>query len=136
MYLIILKYSSEDLHLVSPRGTCRQGNKSFFRTLCRSRHSVRYLTDVTYVEKRLNPKIINQILSERTTGHYLFFHHPDRAEAMTKAHAADSHLDLSGNSGVMVNLARQVLQIEEYAQVCPSHDPASSNRYRPAQQMA
>ena len=30
---------------------------------------------------------------------------------MTKAHAADAHLDLSGNSGVMVNLARQVLQI-------------------------
>ena len=73
MHLIFLKYYSKDLHLVSPRGACRQGNKSFFRTLCRSRHSVRYLTDVTYVEKRLNPEVINQKLSKKRNGIASFF---------------------------------------------------------------
>ena len=65
---MFLKYYSEDLHLVSPRGACRHGNKSFFRRLCRSRHSVRYLTDVTYVGKRLILEIINQILSKKRDG--------------------------------------------------------------------
>ena len=72
MYLTNLNYLSKALHLVSQLFACRQGNKFFFRRLCRSRLSVRYLTDVTYVEKRLSRKIINQILRKNDMALPLF----------------------------------------------------------------